>query len=84
MGSILFLVKVGYHSRFNSECDTKRGFKNQLYIELGSQWGQNIYQFVFERFHDFFCFHCNKHGCSFIRLQNRIQQDFDSIMIIKL
>jgi hypothetical protein len=31
--------KIGYHSRFlvgNRECNTERGFKNQLYIELGS------------------------------------------------
>ena len=30
--------KIGYHSHFlvgNRECNTERGFKNQLYIELG-------------------------------------------------
>ena len=35
MESISFWVKIGYHSRFNPECNKERGFKNQLYIELG-------------------------------------------------
>ena len=26
---------MGYHSNLNPECNTKRGCKNQLYIELG-------------------------------------------------
>ena len=35
MGSILFWVKIGCYSCFNPECNTERGFKNQLYIKLG-------------------------------------------------
>ena len=44
-------VKIGYHSNFYLECNTERGFKNQLYIELGylpvllassgSQWSKS-------------------------------------------
>ena len=30
-----FGFKIGYHSNFIPECNTERGFKNQLYIELG-------------------------------------------------
>ena len=35
--SILFRVKICYHSRFNPKCKTERGFKNQLNIEMGCQ-----------------------------------------------
>ena len=33
--SILFWVKIGYHSRFNPECNTERGFIHSMYIALG-------------------------------------------------
>jgi hypothetical protein len=29
--------KIGYHSRFNPECDTERGCIDSLYIALGQQ-----------------------------------------------
>ena len=28
-------VKIGYHSRFNPECNIERGFIDSLYIALG-------------------------------------------------
>ena len=27
--------KIGYHSRFNPECNTERGYVESLYIALG-------------------------------------------------
>ena len=35
LGRIFWGVKIGYHSNFNPECNTKRGCNNQLYIKLG-------------------------------------------------
>ena len=29
------IEKIGYHSNFNFECDTEKGFKESLSIELG-------------------------------------------------
>ena len=29
------IEKIGYHSNFNFECNTERGFKESLYIALG-------------------------------------------------
>ena len=38
MGKIFLGSKIGYHSRFfGRECNKERGFKNQLYLELGCQ-----------------------------------------------
>jgi hypothetical protein len=33
--SVCFLTFCGYHSRFNPECNTERGFINSLSIALG-------------------------------------------------
>ena len=51
VASSLSMVWIGYHSNFYLECNTERGFKNQLYIELGylpvllassgSQWSKS-------------------------------------------
>ena len=35
MESILFWVKIGYHSRFNPECNTERCYIESLSIALG-------------------------------------------------
>ena len=49
--------KIGYHSQFfgrNRECNTERGFKNQLYIELGKKLDFNhpsVKQFGMSNFH---------------------------------
>ena len=44
LGRTFFWVKIGYHSNLNPECNTKRGCKNQLYIELGLEPQISQYQ----------------------------------------
>ena len=58
LGSILFWVKIGYHSRFNPECNTERGFKKQLYIELGPQ-PYARYEYLFK---------CSHHSLKFAQM----------------